>query len=67
MEQKDRELAGKIGKLVEFVLGKYGKGLVNLALAESFLKKAKTITRLLSLQIKDGCRQKQAARSSSAL
>lgn len=37
--KKDRELAGKIGKLVEFVLGKYGKGLVNLALAESFFEK----------------------------
>ena len=37
--KKDRELAGKIGKLVEFVLGKYGKGLINLALAESFFEK----------------------------
>ena len=37
--KKDRELAGKIGKRVEFVLGKYGKGLVNLALAESFFEK----------------------------
>lgn len=32
--KRDRELAGSIGKIVEFVLGKYGKGLVNLALAE---------------------------------
>ena len=37
--KKDRALAGKIGKLVEFVLGKYGKGLINLALAESFFEK----------------------------
>ena len=38
--KKDRELASKVGKIVEFVLGRYGKGLVNLALAESFLEKS---------------------------
>ena len=37
--KRDRELASTIGKAVELVLGKYGKGLVNLALAESFLEK----------------------------
>lgn len=37
--KRDRELAGTIGKAVEFVLGRYGKGLVNLALAESFFEK----------------------------
>ena len=37
--KKDRELAGTIGKAVEIVLGKYGKGLVNLALSESLLEK----------------------------
>lgn len=37
--KKDRELAGGIGKVVTYVLGKYGKGLVNLALAESYLEK----------------------------
>lgn len=37
--KKDKELAMSIGKIVEFVLGKYGKGLVNLALAESYLEK----------------------------
>lgn len=37
--KKDRELAASIGKVVEFVLGKYGKGLVSLALAESFFEK----------------------------
>ena len=37
--KKDRELAVSIGKLVEVLLGRYGKGLVNLALAESFLEK----------------------------
>lgn len=39
--KKDRELAASIGKVVEFVLGKYGKGLVSLALAESFFEKGK--------------------------
>ena len=37
--KRDKELARTIGKIVEMVLGKYGKGLVNLALAESFLEK----------------------------
>lgn len=35
----DRELARSIGKVVEFILGRYGKGMVDLALAESFLEK----------------------------
>lgn len=37
--KKDKELAKSIGSIVEIVLGKYGKGLVNLALAESYLEK----------------------------
>lgn len=37
--KRDKELAKSIGKVVEFTLGKYGKGVVNLALAESFLEK----------------------------
>lgn len=37
--KRDKELASSIGKIVEFVLGKYGKGLVPLALAESYLEK----------------------------
>lgn len=37
--RRDRELAKSIGKVVSFVLGKYGKGLVDLALAESFFEK----------------------------
>ncbi|MDD4369619.1 MAG: LuxR C-terminal-related transcriptional regulator [Anaerostipes sp.] len=37
--KKDRELANTIGPVVEFVLGKYGKGLISLALAESFFEK----------------------------
>lgn len=35
----DRELAKSIGKPVEKLLGSFGKGLVNLALAESFFEK----------------------------
>ncbi|MDO4175162.1 MAG: LuxR C-terminal-related transcriptional regulator, partial [Eubacteriales bacterium] len=37
--KRDHELAASIGKAVELVLGKYGKGLVSLALAESGLEK----------------------------
>lgn len=37
--KKDRELAASIGKVTAFALGKYGKGLVSLALAESFFEK----------------------------
>lgn len=37
--RRDRELAKKIGTIVSLVLGKYGKGLVNLALAESSFEK----------------------------
>ena len=37
--RKDRELADGIGKMVSFVLGKHGSGLVDLALAESFFEK----------------------------
>lgn len=37
--RKDKELAKTMGKIVPFVLGKYGKGLVALALAESFFEK----------------------------
>lgn len=39
--RRDRELAKSIGKQVELLLGKFGKGLVSLALAESFLEKGK--------------------------
>ena len=45
----DRELAKSIGKIVEFVLGKYGKGLVNLALAESFFEKGEDNYEVASL------------------
>ena len=37
--RRDKELAKSIGKIVEFTLGKFGKGLVNLGLAESLLEK----------------------------
>lgn len=47
--KRDRELAKSIGKIVEFVLGKYGKGLVNLALAESFFEKGEDNYEVASL------------------
>jgi LuxR family maltose regulon positive regulatory protein len=37
--RRDKELSNSIGKILEFALGKYGKGLINLALAESLLEK----------------------------
>ncbi len=37
--RKDRELAKTIGTVVSLVLGKYGRGLVNIALAESLFEK----------------------------
>lgn len=37
--RKDKELAKTIGRLVTFVLGKYGKGIVDIALAESLFEK----------------------------
>lgn len=37
--KRDKALAASIGKIVEFVLGKYGKGLVSIALAESYFEK----------------------------
>ena len=46
--KRDTELALTIGKPVEFVLGKYGKGLVSLALAESYLEKGKDIFEIFS-------------------
>lgn len=39
--RRDRELAASMGKAVSLVLGRYGKGLVNLALAESFFEKGR--------------------------
>lgn len=38
--QKDKEIAKNYGSLVSFALGKNGKGLVHLALGESFFEKA---------------------------
>lgn len=37
--KKDKELAKSIGKVITLVLGRYGKGLISLALAESGLEK----------------------------
>lgn len=37
--KRDKALAASIGTIVEFVLGKYGKGMVSIALAESYFEK----------------------------
>ena len=47
--KKDRELARTIGKIIEFVLGRYGKGLVNLALAESYFEKGEDSYEVVTL------------------
>lgn len=47
--KRDQELAASVGKLVEFVLGKYGKGLVSIALAESFFEKGMDSGKIVSL------------------
>lgn len=39
--RNDRALAATIGRPVELLLGKFGKGLVNLSLAESFFEKGR--------------------------
>ena len=44
--RRDKELAKSIGKVISLVLGKYGKGLVNLALAESFFHMSTSISYL---------------------
>lgn len=44
-----RELAVSLGKIIEFVLGKYGKGLVPLALAESYLEKGQDDYEVMAL------------------
>lgn len=50
--KKDQELAASVGKIVEFVLGKYGKGLVSIALAESYLEKGMDNYEIVSLSEK---------------
>ncbi len=47
--KRDLELSSSVGKIVEFVLGKYGKGLVSIALAESFLEKGMDNYEIVSL------------------
>jgi len=46
---KDRELARTVGKLVERVLGAYGKGLCSVSLGESLYEKAEDNYEVLSL------------------
>ncbi|MDD2970244.1 MAG: LuxR C-terminal-related transcriptional regulator [Lachnospiraceae bacterium] len=57
--RRDRELANSIGKIIEFTFGKYGKGLVNLALAESYLEKGEDSYEIANLTNK-GMMQAQA-------
>ncbi len=47
--KRDQELARTIGKVTALVLGNYGKGLVSIALAESFLEKGKEDYEVASL------------------
>lgn len=47
--KRDKALAVSIGKIVEFVLGKYGKGLVSIALAESYFEKGHDSGEIVSL------------------
>ncbi len=47
--KNDKELAVSVGKIVEFVLGKYGKGLVSIALAESYFEKGLNSGKVVSL------------------
>ncbi|MGN1148680.1 MAG: LuxR C-terminal-related transcriptional regulator [Lachnospiraceae bacterium] len=50
--RRDRELAATIGKTVSVVLGKYGKGFVDNALAESFFEKGADSYEVISLATK---------------
>lgn len=50
--KRDKELAASIGKVVSFVLGRYGAGLVELALAESFLEKGEDFYEVIRLASK---------------
>lgn len=47
--KNDRKLAASIGKLVERVLGKYGRGVVKVALAESLYEKGEDNYEVLTL------------------
>ena len=47
--REDRKLAATIGKLVERVLGRYGKGLVKAALGESLYEKGEDAYEILTL------------------
>lgn len=47
--RRDNELAHSVGKIVSFVLGKYGAGLVELALAESYFEKGMDTNEIISL------------------
>ena len=57
--KRDRELALLMGKVVEYVLGKFGKGMVSLSLAESLLEKGEDDYEVSSL-INEGLIQAEA-------
>ena len=57
--RRDKELANSIGKILEFTLGKHSKGLLNLALAESYLEKGEDSYEIANLTNK-GMMQAQA-------
>ena len=57
--RRDKELSKSIGKIIELILGKYGKGLLNLALAESYLEKGEDSYEIANLTNK-GMMQAQA-------
>lgn len=50
--KNDRKLAASAGEIVSMFLGKYGKGLVNAALAESFFEKGGNSYEIMSLVAK---------------
>lgn len=47
--KKDKELAKTIGKILPLIMGRYGRALVNLALAESFFEKAEDNYEVITL------------------
>lgn len=47
--KKDREIAATFGKVVSLVMGKYGKGMVNICLAESLYEKGGDTYEIMSM------------------
>lgn len=57
--KKDKEIAKTLGKFLEITLGKYGKGLLNISLAESFYEKGEDSYEIANL-VNKGIIQSQA-------